>query len=121
MPFLESIIEELDSPSDPIELVFVDWASESQHDAALATPIRDSVDYPVLQSPYWDFQGSFHDVWCDNDGDVNDRECFHALFALDVNNHQKGYFNFEDVPDFYWDLADPDKYEEVRQEIQQAL
>ncbi|TPV97263.1 MAG: hypothetical protein B7733_00515 [Myxococcales bacterium FL481] len=46
---LQEILADIESPDDPIPIVFVDWAPDTAGEAA--TPLRDVVDLPIVSSP----------------------------------------------------------------------
>ena len=56
------MVKEISTKDRPLNLVIVDWASASQHEGN-GTPVRDKVDLPVLQSPFWLNQGSIICSW----------------------------------------------------------
>lgn len=76
--YIEKVLEQVSPKDDPVQVVYVDWASEDQH-AGNGTPLRDIVSDPVLQSPFQEDKGSFQDKWCD--GKV--QGCDIAMFAVD--------------------------------------
>lgn len=78
MEYLDKILKEVAPKDEPIRIVYVDWASEDQHEGS-GTPLRDMVRVPVLQSPFHEEEDSFQAHWCE--GEIE--RCDVALFALD--------------------------------------
>lgn len=76
--YIKKVLEQVSPKDDPVQVVYVDWASEDQHQGN-GTPLRDIVSDPVLQSPWQEEKGSFQGKWCD--GKI--QGCDFAMFAVD--------------------------------------
>lgn len=76
--YIEKILKQVSPKDDPVRVIYVDWASEDQHEGN-GTPLRDLVSNPVLQSPWREEKGSFQGVWCDG----KMKGCDIAMFAVD--------------------------------------
>lgn len=117
MEYLESIVKELASKEQPVNIVYVDWAAEEQH-AGNGTPLRDIVKDPVLQSPWHKEDDSFQALWCE--GEIE--RCDVALFALDKSGCIIGRFPwFPSIDDPPVSLEDKKQYKKLRRLVRLAL
>lgn len=115
--YLHKILKEVTPEGETVKLVYVDWASEEQHEGN-GTPLRDMVTDPVLQSPWADDEGSFQDHWCD--GKVE--QCDITMFALDKSGCIMGKFNwFPDPKKNPVSLKDEDQYKKARRLVRLAI
>jgi len=120
---LEKIINEIQTKEKPIKLIFVDWASEMQH-RGNKTPLRDIVDYPVLQSAFWSKLGSFHNKWCGNSPEqLRDMMkgksvelSSHIMFVLDSNSVIVGRLVLDGK-----DFSDKNVYTKVKSLISKSI
>ncbi len=71
---LKKLLGELNTEENPLKLVLVDWASESQHKNGDGTPLRDSLDVPVLHSPFWTSKDSIIKSWCSPASEDKEKE-----------------------------------------------
>ncbi|TPV97295.1 MAG: hypothetical protein B7733_00405 [Myxococcales bacterium FL481] len=116
--WLEQILDEL-SPDAPVELVFVDWKSVPDHETG--TPLRDSVNYPVVASAGAMIgHGGFFEMVC------NDMvAAVFALNPLDADTRHVDSYAMETYhPDGTYtavNLADPDQYAEVKAFLERTL
>ncbi len=69
----QKMVKELSTEENPIQLVLVDWASAEQHKGN-GTPLRDKLDVPVLQSPFWTHKDSIIKSWFGSDSETTPEE-----------------------------------------------
>ena len=126
---LEKLIKELSSKEKPIKLIFVDWASAFQHKNA-KSPIREKVDHPVLQSPFWNKKDSLQSVWkkaleVSREGKLekySNTTFSDVLFALNKDNKIVGLFEFSKLgTEKKQDLANAKIYEELKAIISKTI
>lgn len=115
--YIEKALEQVSPKSDPVKVIYVDWASEEQHEGN-GTPLRDIVSDPVLQSPWHDEEDSFQAQWCD--GKLEG--CDFAMFALDKAGCVVGRFSW--LPDATKDplsLEQKSNFEKFRRVVRLAI
>lgn len=115
--YINKILKQVSSKDNPVHVVYVDWASEEQHEGN-GTPLRDIVSDPVLQSPFQDEKDSFQGTWCD--GKV--AGCDIAMFAVDKTGCVVARYAWVPDPEEHpVSLKTAKEYEKFRRAVRMAI
>ena len=116
---LREILAEIANPGRPIDIVFVDWAPDT--DGMAATPLRDFVDTPIVSSVGALIgHGGFFEVVCN--------DMIAGIFALNPLDSETRHIDSYAMQTYYddgtfsvVDLEDAEQYGQVKVFLEQMV